>query len=53
MAVLLISTDSDELASLSDRVLIMARGHVVRVMEGGPELTSEAIDVEQLAMARA
>ena len=53
MAVLLISTDSDELATLSDRVMIMGRGRVVREMESGPELTSEAIDVEQLTLSRA
>lgn len=53
MAVLLISTDSDELAILSDRVLIMGRGRVVREIRSGPELTSEAIDVEQLALSRA
>jgi ribose transport system ATP-binding protein len=52
MAVLLISTDSDELADLSDRVLIMSRGRVARTLEGGPDLTPEAIDLDQLMAAK-
>ncbi|HEX6393453.1 MAG TPA: sugar ABC transporter ATP-binding protein [Acidimicrobiales bacterium] len=51
-AVLLISTDSDELAALSDRVLVMARGRVARTLEGGPELTPEKIDLDQLTAAK-
>jgi ribose transport system ATP-binding protein len=48
MAILLISTDSDELARLSDRILILAGGRLARTLERGPELTARLIDVSQL-----
>jgi ribose transport system ATP-binding protein len=48
IAVLLISTDSDELARLADRVLILAGGKCARILEGGPTLTAKVIDVSQL-----
>ena len=42
MAVLLVSTDSDELARLCDRVLIMNRGRVSRELRRGVDLSAEA-----------
>jgi ribose transport system ATP-binding protein len=48
IAVLLISTDSDELARLSDRVLILAAGRLAQTLERGPALTAKSIDVSQL-----
>src|SRR5271165_4247633 len=48
IAIVLISTDSDELARLSDRVLILAAGRLARTLEGGPALTAKSIDVSQL-----
>jgi ribose transport system ATP-binding protein len=44
MAVLLASTDSDELARLCDRVLIMSHGRVVRELRRGADLSAEAIN---------
>ena len=49
MAVLLVSTDSDELARLCDRVLIMSRGRVTREFRRGVDLTAEAIDHAQVS----
>ena len=46
IAILLVSTDSDELARLSDRVLILAGGRLAQTLERGPELTAKSIDVE-------
>jgi ribose transport system ATP-binding protein len=50
MAVLLASTDSDELARLCDRVLIMQRGRVGRVLNRGVDLSAEAIDHAQVSV---
>ena len=36
IAILLVSTDSDELAELCDRILILAGGRCARVLERGP-----------------
>ena len=49
MAVLLVSTDSDELARLCDRVLIMNRGRVTRELRRGIDLTPDAIDHAQVS----
>jgi ribose transport system ATP-binding protein len=49
MAVLLISTDSDELARLCDRVLVMVRGVVAAELRRGIDLTAENIDHAQVA----
>ena len=48
IAILLVSTDSDELARLSDRVLILAGGRLARTLERGPGLTAKSIDASQL-----
>jgi ribose transport system ATP-binding protein len=48
IAILLVSTDSDELARLSDRVLILSGGRLARILERGPALTAKSIDVSQL-----
>lgn len=48
MAILLASTDSDELALLSDHVLVLAGGRVMHRLDRGATLTSEAIDAAQL-----
>lgn len=48
MAVVLVSTDSDELARLSDSVHILVGGRVARTLERGPLLTAQAIDVAQI-----
>jgi ribose transport system ATP-binding protein len=49
MAVLLVSTDSDELARLCDRVLIMSRGRITREFRRGVDLAPEAIDHAQVS----
>jgi ribose transport system ATP-binding protein len=49
MAVLLVSTDSDELARLCDRVLVMVRGVVAAELRRGIDLTAENIDHAQVA----
>lgn len=46
--VILVSTDSEELVRLADRVLIVARGRIVSELVKGPNLTAEAIDTAQL-----
>ena len=48
IGVLLISTDSDELARLADRILILAGGTCARVLRRGPAVTAKLIDVSQL-----
>jgi ribose transport system ATP-binding protein len=48
IAILLVSTDSDELARLSDRVLILAGGRLAQTLERGPALTAKSIDAGQL-----
>jgi len=48
IAILLVSTDSDELARLSGRVLILAAGRLARTLERGPDLTAKSIDASQL-----
>jgi ABC-type sugar transport system ATPase subunit len=48
IAILLVSTDSDELARLSDRILILAGGGLAQTLERGPALTAKSIDVSQL-----
>ncbi|HSY14876.1 MAG TPA: sugar ABC transporter ATP-binding protein [Jatrophihabitantaceae bacterium] len=52
MAVLLVSTDSDELARLADRVLVLAQGRLTQALHRDAELTAEAIDVAQLSRQR-
>ena len=52
-AVLLVSTDSAELARICHRVLIMSRGRVVRELRRGHDLTADAIDHAQVAGAAA
>ncbi|MGF7237705.1 MAG: sugar ABC transporter ATP-binding protein [Frankia sp.] len=49
-AVLLVSTDSAELARLSDRVLILRHGRVAHELRRGVDLTPEAIDHAQVAL---
>lgn len=49
MAVILVSTDSDELARLSHRVMILSGGQVMRVLERGHGLSAEHIDAHLLA----
>jgi ABC-type sugar transport system ATPase subunit len=53
MAVLLISTDSDELARLADQVIVLTGGRVGSRLLRGPELTENAIDRAQLGMGSA
>ena len=53
MAVLLVSTDSTELARLCDRVLIMHRGRVGRQLRRGVDLSADAIDHAQVAVVAA
>jgi ribose transport system ATP-binding protein len=49
MSVLLASTDSGELARLSDRVLVLRQGRVVRELVRGDDLSAAAIDQAQVA----
>lgn len=51
LAVLLVSTDSDELTRLCDRVLVMNHGRVVREIRRGDGLSPEAVDHAQVAVA--
>jgi ribose transport system ATP-binding protein len=53
MAVLLVSTDSDELARLCDRVLILNRGRIGRELCRGVDLSAEAIDHAQVSVVAA
>jgi ribose transport system ATP-binding protein len=53
MSVLLVSTDSDELARLCDRVIVMVRGVVAKELQRGIDLTAENIDHAQVAGAAA
>lgn len=48
MAVVLVSTDSDELARLSDSVHILVGGRVAATLGRGPALTDRAIDAAQI-----
>ena len=48
VAILLVSTDSDELARLADRVIVLAGGRQTSCLLRGPELTDNAIDRAQL-----
>ena len=48
IAILLISTDSDELARLADRILILSAGRLAHTLERGPALTARLIDSSQL-----
>jgi ribose transport system ATP-binding protein len=48
LAVLLVSTDSDELARLSDRVLVFCHGRITAQLHRGQDLTAENIDLAQL-----
>ncbi|MET3859406.1 ribose transport system ATP-binding protein [Dietzia sp. 2505] len=51
MSVLITSTDSDELARLCDRVLVMSRGRVVAELRRGVDLDAPSIDHAQVAGA--
>jgi ribose transport system ATP-binding protein len=51
MAVLISSTDSDELSRLADRVIVLVRGRVFRTITRGDGLSTPAIDAAQLATA--
>jgi ribose transport system ATP-binding protein len=53
MAVLLVSTDSTELARLCHRVLVMSRGRVTRELCRGVDLSAEAIDHAQVSVVAA
>jgi ribose transport system ATP-binding protein len=53
MAVLLVSTDSDELARLCDRVLVLSRGRISRELRRGVDLSAEAIDHAQISAVAA
>lgn len=53
LAVLLISTDSDELARLCDRVLVLRHGQVAREIRRGPALSAEAVDHAQVGTTAA
>ena len=48
MAILLVSTDSNELARLADRVVVLAGGRQSTTLLRGPELTDNSIDMAQL-----
>ena len=51
MAVLVASTDTDELVRLSDRVLIMQGGLVVRTLHRDHDLTVDEVDHAQIEPA--
>ncbi|MFK8022964.1 MAG: sugar ABC transporter ATP-binding protein [Ilumatobacter sp.] len=51
-AVLVVSTDTDELVQLAHRVLVMVNGQIVHVLSGA-ELTTENIEHAQLQTAKA
>jgi ribose transport system ATP-binding protein len=48
IGILLISTDSDELARLADRIVILAGGRRARILQRGPAVTAKVIDISQL-----
>jgi ribose transport system ATP-binding protein len=48
LAVILVSTDSDELTRLSDRVLVFCHGRITAELRRGRDLTAENIDFAQL-----
>lgn len=48
MSVVVVSTDSDELASMCDEVQVFVHGRVRRTFRRGPGLTASAIDEAQL-----
>jgi ribose transport system ATP-binding protein len=48
IAILLVSTDSDELARLADRVVVLVGGRHATTLLTGPDLTDNAIDRAQL-----
>jgi ribose transport system ATP-binding protein len=48
IGILLVSTDSDELARLSDRILILAGGKCARILKRSPSVTAKQIDISQL-----
>ncbi|WP_239381401.1 sugar ABC transporter ATP-binding protein [Frankia sp. CIT1] len=49
-AVLLVSTDSEELARLADRVHVLSHGRVARTLRRGVDLSPEAIDHAQVSL---
>ena len=49
-AVLLVSTDSDELARLSDRVLVLGRGVIRAQLRRGVDLSTERINHAQVSV---
>jgi ribose transport system ATP-binding protein len=49
LAVLLVSTDSTELARLCDRVLVFNRGRITHELRRGVDLSAESIDRSQLS----
>lgn len=53
LAVLLVSTDSAELARLCDRVLVLSHGRVTREIRRGSGLSPEVIDHAQVAATAA
>ncbi len=48
IAILLVSTDSDDLARLADRVVVLAGGRRAKSLLRGPDLTDNSIDRAQL-----
>lgn len=53
MAVVVVSTDSEELATLCDKVSIFVKGSIVQTIVKGANLTSSSIDAAQLMKAHA
>ncbi len=51
MAVLVVSSDPDELPDLCDRVLVMAEGRIVRELDGGSVTRSAIIEASYAAAA--
>jgi ribose transport system ATP-binding protein len=52
-AVMLVSTDSDELSRLCDRVLVLGRGRIRAELRRGVDLTPERIDHAQVSVGPA